>query len=110
MFRLAVFLVLSNVAMTFAWFLHLKFPDWSTWQAILISWGIAGLEYAIAVPAIRYASKFDGISSSTVKILQEAVTLSVFAAVTVLVLNGTLSWRFSVSALLVFAAVTVMVI
>ena len=48
----------SNVLMTFAWYGHLKRPAWPLWLAIAVSWGIAFLEYCLAVPANRigYAS------------------------------------------------------
>jgi uncharacterized protein (DUF486 family) len=36
----------SNIFMTFAWYGHLKYGhDWPLWKAILVSWGIALLEY-----------------------------------------------------------------
>lgn len=44
-------LALSNIFMTIAWYFHLKQEGWPLWKAILISWGIAFLEYLIMVPA-----------------------------------------------------------
>ena len=46
-------LVASNVFMTFAWYGHLKFKASPIWMAILASWGIAFIEYCLAVPANR---------------------------------------------------------
>ena len=48
-------LVASNVFMTFAWYGHLKFKAAPLWGAVLVSWGIAFLEYWFAVPANRTA-------------------------------------------------------
>ena len=79
-------LILSNVFMTFAWYGHLKFKDmaWSKnlglISAILISWGIALLEYALQVPANRIGSREYGgpFSLLQLKIIQEVITLSLF--------------------------------
>ena len=50
----AVLLTGSNLFMTFAWYGHLKYGhDWPLWQAVLVSWAIALLEYCLAVPANR---------------------------------------------------------
>ena len=70
-------LICSNVFMTFAWYGHLKYgQSWPLWQAILLSWLIAGLEYCLAVPANRLGYlQFTGFQ---LKILQEAITLLVF--------------------------------
>lgn len=102
-------LIASNVFMTLAWFLHLRHPEWPLWQAVLLSWLIAALEYAIAIPAVRAAHE-RGISAATIKIAQEAVTLLVFAAVIALVLSHAgLSWRFVAASVLLLGAVAVTV-
>ena len=46
-------LVASNIFMTFAWYGHLKFKSTPLMLAILASWGIAFIEYCLAVPANR---------------------------------------------------------
>lgn len=100
-------LALSNLFMTLAWFAHLRAPEWPLWKAILVSWLIAAVEYAIAIPAIR-AADARGISPATIKVVQEAVTLGVFAVVIGFVLTHTgLNWRFAVAAALLVAAVIV---
>ena len=72
-----ILLVLSNVFMTFAWYAHLKnLADRPWWIAALVSWGIALFEYLLQVPANR--AGYDVMSVSQLKILQEAITLSVF--------------------------------
>ena len=72
-------LVLSNLFMTFAWYGHLKnLADRPIWIAVLVSWGIAFLEYCFQVPANRIGAGF--YSLPQLKVIQEVVTLLVFAA------------------------------
>jgi uncharacterized protein (DUF486 family) len=69
--------MLSNVFMTFAWYAHLKnlsAQPW--WIAVLVSWGIALLEYVFQVPANRIG--FEYFSLGQLKITQEVITLTVF--------------------------------
>ncbi len=69
-------LVASNVFMTFAWYGHLKFKSAPIWIAILASWGIAFIEYCLAVPANRIGH---GVySTAQLKTIQEIVTFLVF--------------------------------
>lgn len=86
-------LIVSNSFMTLAWYGHLKFPDTKLWVVILASWGIALVEYCFAVPANRigYAQ---GLSGGQLKIMQECVTLGVFAIFAVLVLKEPIGWRY----------------
>jgi uncharacterized protein (DUF486 family) len=63
--------------MTFAWYAHLKnlsAQPW--WIAVLVSWGIALLEYVFQVPANRIG--FEYFSLGQLKITQEVITLAVF--------------------------------
>ena len=70
-------LVASNVFMTFAWYAHLKnLADRPWWIAALASWGIALFEYLLQVPANRIG--YTEMSLPQLKILQEAITLTVF--------------------------------
>ena len=70
-------LTMSNVFMTFAWYGHLKnLSNKAWWIAAIVSWGIALFEYLLQVPANRIG--FSQYSLSQLKILQEAITLSVF--------------------------------
>jgi uncharacterized protein (DUF486 family) len=70
-------LTLSNVFMTFAWYAHLKnLSGKAWWFAALVSWGIALFEYLLQVPANRIG--YTEMSLAQLKILQEAITLSVF--------------------------------
>lgn len=79
-------LVLSNTFMTFAWYGHLKFKELKGFDhlpliaVILISWGIAFLEYCFQVPANRIGFLSNGGPFSLVqlKVIQEVVSLTVF--------------------------------
>jgi uncharacterized protein (DUF486 family) len=76
-FQTAGLLALSNVFMTFAWYGHLKnFAHRAWWIAALASWGIALFEYLLQVPANRIGHT--QYSLAQLKIMQEAITLSVF--------------------------------
>lgn len=70
-------LTASNVFMTFAWYGHLKFKEQPLWIVVLASWGIALIEYCLAVPANRYGSAV--YSGAELKTMQEVITLGVFA-------------------------------
>lgn len=73
----ALLLAASNVFMTFAWYAHLKnLSDRPWWIAALASWGIALFEYLLQVPANRIGR--EQFSLPQLKILQEAITLTVF--------------------------------
>jgi len=70
-------LTLSNVFMTFAWYAHLKELSTRPWLlAALVSWGIAFFEYMLQVPANRIGHTM--LSVAQLKIMQEAITLTVF--------------------------------
>jgi uncharacterized protein (DUF486 family) len=80
-----VLLMGSNLFMTFAWYGHLKFKDKPLWLVIVASWGIALLEYCLAVPANRIGS---GVySAAQLKAMQEVITLTVFCGFSVLYLG-----------------------
>jgi uncharacterized protein len=87
-------LLASNVFMTFAWYGHLKFKDSPLALAIVVSWGIALLEYCLAVPANRFGSSV--YSTAELKTLQEVITLAVFAVFSVTYLDEALTWRHGV--------------
>jgi len=78
-------LLCSNVFMTAAWYGHLKFRDRPLWQVVLASWGIAFLEYCLAVPANRFGSY--AYSPAELKAIQEVITVVVFVAFAALYLG-----------------------
>jgi uncharacterized protein (DUF486 family) len=86
-------LFLSNIFKTFAWYGQLRFPKWTVATAVLVGWGIAFFEYCLAVPANRigYAHGFTG---GQLKIMQELITLTVFAVFATLFLREPLTWRY----------------
>ncbi|PWS38585.1 hypothetical protein DFH01_04735 [Falsiroseomonas bella] len=96
-------LVGSNVLMTFAWYGHLKAPSWPMWMAILVSWGIAFFEYCLAVPANRIG--YGTFTAQQLKVMQEVITLAVFAVFSVLWLGETIRWNFVAAGLCLVAAV-----
>ena len=90
-------LVISNLFMTIAWYWHLKGGMGKPiLLVILISWGIALVEYCFAVPANRigFAS---GWSPGQLKIAQEAIALIVFGGFMVMGLTANLPWGSSAS-------------
>lgn len=97
-------LVASNVFMTFAWYAHLKnLSDRPWWIAALVSWGVALFEYLLQVPANRIG--YGVLSLSQLKILQEVITLAVFAPFAVLYMGQPLKLDFLWAGLCVLGAV-----
>ena len=84
-------LIGSNVFMTTAWYWHLRFKEVPLWQVILISWGLAFIEYCLAVPANRYGSA--AYSPAQLKTIQEVITLAVFAVFSVVYLQQSITWN-----------------
>ncbi len=91
--------------MTFAWYGHLKYKSLPLWQAIAISWLIAFFEYCLMVPANRLGS--ESFSTAQLKVIQEVITLVVFAGFSVFYLGEPFRWNYAVGFVLVLAAVAV---
>ncbi|MET3979482.1 uncharacterized protein (DUF486 family) [Mucilaginibacter sp. UYP25] len=111
-----LFLTISNMFMTFAWYGHLKFKeyDWGKnlglFSIILISWGLAFFEYLFQVPANRAGFKEDGGPFTLVqlKTIQEAITLTMFMVFTVVFFKTEkLGWNHLVGFTLIVLAVFV---
>jgi hypothetical protein len=98
-----ILLVLSNMFMTYAWYGHLKDNQLPIWRAVLFSWGIAFFEYVLMVPANRMG--YTVYSASQLKIMQEAITLLIFAFFAVFHLGETIKWNTAVAFGLILAAV-----
>lgn len=96
-----IMLVASNVFMTFAWYGHLKFKSTPLLIAIVISWGIAFIEYCLAVPANRIGSA--AYSTAELKTMQEVITLCVFVVFSTFFLREQLSWNHFVGFTLIAA-------
>jgi uncharacterized protein (DUF486 family) len=103
--KAALLLLASNTFMTIAWYGHLKFKKAPLVLAILASWGIAGFEYMLQVPANRIG--YRALSAYQLKVLQEAITLVVFMIFAAVWLGEGVQPRYLVSFGLVFAAVVV---
>jgi uncharacterized protein (DUF486 family) len=89
--RTVVLLLISNVFMTVAWYGHLRFKNSPLWIAILVSWGIALVEYCFQVPANRFGH--GQFSAAQLKTIQEIITLVVFAGFSVTYLREPLRWN-----------------
>lgn len=72
-----LFLIISNVFMTFAWYGHLKFTNKPLYIVIVVSWMIAFIEYCFAVPANRIGHTV--YNAAELKTMQEVITLAVFS-------------------------------
>jgi uncharacterized protein len=102
--RTALLLVGSNVFMTFAWYAHLKNLNDQKWYiAALVSWGIALFEYLLQVPANRIG--YTQLTISQLKIMQEVITLSVFAPFAVLYMQQPLKLDYLWAGLCLLGAV-----
>ena len=86
-----VLLIGSNVFMTAAWYWHLRYKEVPLGAVILISWGLAFIEYCMAVPANRYGSAV--YSAAQLKTLQEVITLTVFAVFPAVYLGQPITWN-----------------
>lgn len=108
-------LVVSNIFMTFAWYGYLKLQQLkiitsqtSLIWVILISWGIALLEYCFMVPANRIGFEGNGgqFSLMQLKVMQECITLVVFTVFTVVLFRGEpLHWNHLAAFVCLVAAV-----
>jgi uncharacterized protein len=96
-------LLVSNVFMTFAWYGHLNFKSAPLWIVVLASWGIAFFEYCFQVPANRLGSA--QFTTPQLKIVQEVITLAVFAVFSILYLKESLRWNHAAAALCMVGAV-----
>ncbi|TWT42726.1 DMT family protein [Botrimarina hoheduenensis] len=97
-------LTLSNVFMTFAWYAHLKELGHKPWiVAALASWGVALFEYLLQVPANRIG--YTRLDLGQLKLLQEAIALSVFVPFALFYMKATLRWDHLWAALCLVGAV-----
>jgi uncharacterized protein (DUF486 family) len=91
-FRTILFLVISNLFMTIAWYGHLKFKQMHRFEnlgvfaIILISWGLAFFEYCFMIPANRMGFIDNGgpFNLMQLKVMQEVITLVVFIIFTII--------------------------
>lgn len=109
-----ILLIISNVFMTFAWYGHLRLQmsgvskNWPLIAVILLSWGMAFLEYIFMIPANRIGFRENGgpFSLFQLKIIQEVISLTVFTVIAMLCFQGQkLQWNHIVSYVCLMAAV-----
>jgi uncharacterized protein len=86
-------LFVSNTFMTIAWYGHLKYRATPLFDAIVVSWLIAFFEYCFQVPANRIG--YGHFTGYQLKIIQESVTLIVFAVFAYLYLGERLKWNYA---------------
>ena len=108
-------LVVSNIFMTFAWYGHVKLQQMRVLTdatpliiVILMSWGLAFVEYAFQVPANRFGYIGNGGHFFLVqlKVVQEVISITIFTIFTVLFFRGEpLRWNHFVAFLLLIMAV-----
>lgn len=84
-------LIASNVFMTLAWYGHLKYKSAPLLIVIVAAWGIAFIEYCLAVPANRIGHSV--YSAAQLKTMQEVITLVVFAIFSVVYLKEQITWN-----------------
>ena len=104
LFIVVFLLICSNTFMTFAWYAHLRnFPNAPLWFVILISWGIALFEYLLMIPANRIGNGV--LSLPQLKILQEAISMSVFVPFLIFYMGRPLSWNYLWAGMCILGAV-----
>ena len=90
--------------MLFAWYGHLKHLAGKPWIiAVLVSWGIALIEYLFQVPANRIGATT--LSLAQLKMLQEVITLTLFVPFAVLYMQQPVKLDFLWAGLCLMGAV-----
>lgn len=103
MLKPVILLLISNVFMTFAWYGHLKdLRSAPLWVAIATSWMIAFFEYCFQVPANRIG--FQYFSLPQLKVLQEIITMLVFAGFSVTYMKMPVTRNYFLATLLLSGA------
>ena len=97
-----ILLTISNIFMTFAWYGHLKYKNAALWLVILVSWGIAFVEYCFQVPANRLGSQY--FETAQLKTIQEVITLIIFSFFSVLYLKEQFRWNYLVGFIFIVLA------
>lgn len=106
-------LMASNTFMTIAWYGHLRFKDLAflknagLFGAVLISWGIALIEYMLMVPANKLGSNINGgpFNMWQLKIIQEVISISIFVIFTLIFFkHDTFKWNHVIGFVFLIAA------
>jgi uncharacterized protein (DUF486 family) len=91
----------SNIFMTIAWYGHLRFKEAPLIGVIFVAWGIALVEYCMAVPANRWGSAV--YTTAQLKTMQEVITLVVFVGFSVTYLKEPVGWNHAIGFALIAA-------
>jgi uncharacterized protein (DUF486 family) len=109
-----LFLIISNIFMTLAWYGHLRLRNvgWFSTLAlpavIVLSWSLALFEYAFQVPANRMGFDENGgpFNLWQLKVIQEVITLIVFTVFTLTVFREqSFRWNYAAGFGLLIGAV-----
>lgn len=109
-----ILLVIANIFMYIAWYGHLKLQtagvtsNWPLYLVVVMSWGVALLEYSCQVPANRIGFEGNGgpYSLMQLKVMQEVITLVIFMIFSLFVFEGfTIRWNHILAMILLVAAV-----
>lgn len=108
-------LMIANVFMTFAWYGHLKLQQMKLigegtpiFVIILISWGLALIEYCFMIPANRMGFSGNGgpFTLMQLKVIQEALTLLIFTLFSIFIFKGeSFQWNHAAAFVCLVAAV-----
>lgn len=109
-----ILLVVANMFMYIAWYGHLKLQtagvtsNWPLYLVVVMSWGVALLEYSCQVPANRIGFEGNGgpYSLMQLKVMQEVITLVIFMVFSLFVFDGfAIRWNHILAMILLVAAV-----
>ena len=100
--------------MTFAWYGHLQFEkrgllnSWPLFGIILLSWGIALLEYCFLIPANKMGFEGNGgaFNLFQLKVTAEVISITVFTIIALFIFQGQkLQWNHLAAFLCLIGAV-----
>ena len=101
--RTVLLLIVSNIFMLTAWYLHLKTLSHKPWYiAAFVSWGIAFFEYSVHIPANRIGSA--ELTLSQLQILQVGLSLLIFIPFTIFVMGNPIKMDYLFAAMCLLGA------
>jgi uncharacterized protein len=101
--KVVLLLVVSNVFMLSAWYLHLKYwADRPWYTAAFLSWCIAFLEYAVHIPANRIGHTL--LTLPQLQILQVGLSLFLFIPFATLVMKRSIGMDYVWASVCLLAA------
>ena len=107
-------LIGANIFMTLAWYGHLKMSatglikNWPLIAIILVSWGIAFIEYCFQIPANKIGFQGNGgpYSLMQLKVLQEIISISIFIIFSIIAFkNESIRWNHIIAFVCIILAV-----